>query len=43
VAQVQQLITNTVQRLGGVDIMVANAGKLSRKPTLEAVSECIQG
>jgi NADP-dependent 3-hydroxy acid dehydrogenase YdfG len=27
--QVQQLITNTVQQLGGVDIMVANAGKLS--------------
>lgn len=33
--QVQQLITNTVQQLGGVDIMVANAGIVKSAPFLE--------
>jgi len=28
VLQVQQLISTTVEQLGGVDIMVANAGRL---------------
>lgn len=33
--QVQQLISRTVEQLGGVDIMVANAGIVKTAPFLE--------
>jgi glucose 1-dehydrogenase len=33
--QVQQLISKTVEQLGGVDIMVANAGIVKTAPFLE--------